>query len=96
MRQFSTLARCRWAVNFAQSALLRLPHASAPDAFSMATCCDTAAMSLSAALAADPIFLPHAPTGPVWALMQAHGMLLLLILPPGASGAFPYDFPPLL
>ena len=96
MRQFSTLARCRWAVNFAQSALLRLPHASAPDAFSMATCCATAAMSLSAAHAADPIFLLHAPTGPMWALMPAPGMLLLLILPPGASGAFPYDFPPLL
>ena len=96
MWQFSTLARCRWAVNFAQSALLRLPHASAPDAFSMATCCATAAMSLFAAHAADPIFLLHAPTGPMWALMPAHGMVLLLIRPPGASGAFPYDFPPLL
>ena len=96
MPQFSTLARCLWAMNFAQSAPLRLPHARVPDASSMATCCGTAAMSLSAAPAEAPIFLPLAPTRPVRALMLAHGMLLILILPPGASGAFPYDSAPLL
>ena len=94
MPQFSTLARCLWAVNFAPSAPLRLPHARVPDASSMATCCGTAAMSLSAAPAEAPIFLPLAPTGPVRVLMLAHGMLLILILPPGASGAFPYDSAP--
>ena len=65
-------------------------------ASSMATCCSTAAMSLSAAPAEAPIFLPLAPTRPVRALMLAHGLLLILILPPGASGAFPYDSAPLL
>ena len=53
-------------------------------------------MSLSATPAAALIFLQLAPARSVLALMQAPGMLLILILLPGASGAFPCDSLPLL
>ena len=69
---------------------------SVPGAFSMGTRCGIAAMSLSAAPAAAHISLRLAPARPGLDLMSAPGMLQIQVIPPGASGAFPYDSPPLL
>ena len=96
MRPSSPWVHYLWAVNFVQSAPSRPPPARVPAAYSMATCCGTAAMSLDAAPAEAPIFPQLAPARPVLALMPTPGMLLISIIPPGASGAFPYDSPPLL
>ena len=94
MRPSSPWVPYLWAVNFVQSAPSRPPPASVPAAYSMATCCGTAAMSLATAPAEAPIFLQLAPARPVLALMQTPGMLLISIIPPRASGAFPYDSTP--
>ena len=69
MLLFSILVHYLWAVNSARSAPLRPPHASVPDASSLAICYGTAAMILFAASAVVLIFLQLAPARPGLALM---------------------------
>ena len=96
MQRSWSLARCLWAANYVQFAPLRPPHASVPSACSMHTCFRTVAMSPFAVSVAAPISPPPAPARSVLALLRALGLLLIQILSPGATGAFPYDSPPLL
>ena len=96
MKLFWILAPCLWGVYSGQFAHSRPPLANAPDVSSMATCFAIVTMSLSATPAAVLISLLLAPSGPVLVLTRAPGVLMILVFPPGASGAFPYDSPPLL
>ena len=96
MKLFWILAPCLRGVYSDQFAHSRPPLANAPDVSSTATCFATVAMSLFAALAAALISPLPAPSGPALVLMRAPGVLMLLVFPPGASGALRYDspFPP--
>lgn len=69
MRLFWILAYCLWVVNSIRFALSMPPLASAPGACNMATCSNTPAMSLFAALAMAPISPQLGPIRPVLALM---------------------------
>ena len=73
---------------------LRPPLVNAPAVSSMATCFVIVAMSLAAAPAVARISLLPAPDGLALLLMRAPGVPMILVLPPGVSGALLYDLPP--